>query len=291
MSESEVYQLIQVSAKKSCTLDPLPTSLLVRSLDELLPSITRIVNCSMTLGHFPTEGKAALVDSGLKKSDQNAPLSNLRPVSNLQFISKLTERAVYNQTQDHLVQSDLYPALQSAYRAGHSTETTLLKVHNDILINMDNQRVTLPVLFGLSSAFDTVDHEVLLRRLETTFGIRDTALQWFRSYLTDKSQSVSINGSLSEDFPPPHGVPQGSCLGPLLFTIYASKLFEILKRRLPDVHAYADDNQLYLSFKPGASVSELEAVTALQNCIIDIKTWMTTDKLELNDGKTEFIII
>ena len=72
---------------------------------------------------------------------------------------------------------------------------------------------------------------------------------------------------------------------------YASKLFEILKRHLPDVHVYADDNQLYLSFKPGSSVSELEAVTALQNCIIDIKTWMTTDKLKLNDGKTEFIII
>ena len=86
-------------------------------------------------------------------------------------------------------------------------------------------------------------------------------------------------------------MPQGSCLGPLLFTIYASKLFEILKRHLPDVHAYADDNQLYLSFESGSSVSELEAVTALQNCIIDIKTWMTTDKLKLNDGKTEFIII
>ena len=125
MSESEVYQLIQASAKKSCTLDPLPTSLSMSSLDELLPSFTRVVNCSMTLGHFPTEWKAALVDSRLKKSDQNASLSNLRPVSNLQFISKLTERVVYNQTQDHLVQSDLYPALQSAYRAGHSTEAPL----------------------------------------------------------------------------------------------------------------------------------------------------------------------
>ena len=153
---------------------------------------------------------------------------------------------------------------------------------------MDNQRVTLLVLLDLRSA---VDHEVLLRRLETTFGIRDTALQWFRSYLTDRSQRVSINGSFSEDFPLPHGVPQGSCLGTLLFTIYASKLFEILKHHLPDVHAYANDNQSYLSFKPGSSVGELEAVTALQNCIIDIKTWMTTDKLKLNDGKTEFIII
>ena len=163
---------------------------------------------------------------------------------------------MYNQTQDQLVQSDLYPAFQSAYRAGHSTETALLKVHNDILINMDNQRVTLLVLLDLSSAFDTVDHKVLLRCLETTFGIRDTALQGFRSYLTDRLQRVSINGRFSEYFPLLHGVPQGSCLGPLLFTIYANKLFEILKLHLPDVHAYADDNQLYLSFKPGSSVSE-----------------------------------
>ena len=131
---------------------------------------------------------------------------------------------MYYQTQEHLVRSELYPTLQSAYRAGHSRETTLLKVQNDILLNMDNQRVTLLVLLDLSSAFDTVDHEVLIRRLEITFGIADTALQWFRSYLAGRSQRVLLNGSFSEDFSLPHGVPQGSCLGPLLFTIYASKL-------------------------------------------------------------------
>ena len=93
---------------------------------------------------------------------------------------------MYYQTQDHLVRLELYPTLQSAYRAGHSTETALLKVHNDTLLNMDNQRVTLLVLLDLSSAFDTVDHEVLIRRLEITFGIADTALQWFRSYLAGR---------------------------------------------------------------------------------------------------------
>ena len=99
-----------------------------------------------------------------------------------------------------------------------------------------------------------------------------------------RSQPVLLNGSFSEEFSLPHGVPQGSCL---LFTIYASKPFEVVKRHLPEVHAYADDNQLYISFKPGSSASELEAVTALQDCILDIKTWMTADKLKLNDDKTE----
>ena len=147
------------------------------------------------------------------------------------------------------------------------------------------------VLLDLSSAFDTVDHQVLLRRLEVTFGISGSALHWFRSYLADRSQRVSVNGSYSEEFAIPYGVPQGSCLGPILFTIYSSKLFEVVKRHLPDIHAYADDTQLYISFKPDSSVGELEAVNALQNCIADIKTWMNVDKLKLNDNKSEFIII
>ena len=205
-----------------------------------------MVNCSWTLGYFPVAWKAALVDPRLKKPCQSASLSNL------QFISKLTERAVYYQTQEHLVRAELYPTLQSAYRAGHSTETALLKVHSDTLLNMDNQRVTLLVLLDLSSAFDTVDHEVLLRRLEITFGIADTALQLFRSYLAGRSQHELLNESFSEDFSLPHSVPQGSCLSSLLFTIYASKLFEVVKRHLQDVYAnynqhtytpHADENQ------------------------------------------------
>ena len=147
------------------------------------------------------------------------------------------------------------------------------------------------MLLDLSAAFDTVDHEVLLPRLEVTFGTADTALQWFRSYLAGRSQGVLLNGSFSGNFSVPHGVPQGSCLGPLLFLIYSSKLFEVVKRHLPDVHEYADGNQLYISFKPGSKASELEAVTALQDCILDIKTWMTADKLKLNDDKTELIVI
>ena len=201
------------------------------------------------------------------------------------------ERAVYNQTKEYLVRSELYPTLPSAYGAGHSTETALLKVHNDILLNMDHQRVTLLVLLDLSSAYDTVNHEVLLRRLEVTFGIADPALQWFRSSLAGRSQRVLPNGTLSENFSLPHGVPQRSCLGPLLFTIYSSKLFEAVKRHLPDVHAYADDNRLYISFNPGFSASELEAVTALQYYILEMKTWMTADKFMLINDKTELIVI
>ena len=193
LSTEEVKKLIQKSSKKSCTLDPMPTSLVVSVVDELLPSISLILNSSLSLGYFPEVWKAALVDPRLKKSGQAASLTNLRPVSNLQFISKLTERAVCDQTAEHISRSGLYPLLQSAYRAGHSTETALLKVQNDILLAMDRQHVTLLVLLDLSAAFDTVDHRVLLRRLEVTYGITGTALQWFRSYLTGRTQRVYIN--------------------------------------------------------------------------------------------------
>lgn len=166
-----------------------------------------------------------------------------------------------------------------------------MKIQNDILAAMDNQRVTLLVLLDLSAAFDTIDHQVLLNRLCVTYGITGTALKWFHSYLSNRKQRILINGSYSSDFDLPQGVPQGSCLGPLLFTLYASKLFDVVESHLPNVHAYADDTQLYISFKPDGSATETDAVDALQACIRDIRTWMVQDKLRLNDAKTEFLII
>jgi hypothetical protein len=153
--------------------------------------------------------------------------SNLRPISNLQFVSKLVERAVFDQMCDHMMRFDLYPLLQSAYRQGHSTETALLKVHNDLLMNMDRQQLTLVIFLDLSAAFNTVDSQILLSRIETTFGIKGAVLGWFTSYLSNRSQRIYVDGHLSDRSPLNFGVPQGSCLGPLLFTIYASKLFEV----------------------------------------------------------------
>ena len=185
----------------------------------------------------------------------------------------------------------LYPANQSSYRKNYSTETALLRVKNDILLNMNKQHVTLLVLLDLSAAFDTVDHNVLLSRLHSKFGISGTALEWFRSYLNGRSQRVMVQGNLSQSLNLDFGVPQGSCLGPLLFTIYASKLFDVIKVHLPTVHCYADDTQLYVSFSPNISTGQFEAVTAIQHCVDDIRNWMTNDKLLLNDDKTEFLMI
>ena len=116
-------------------------------------------------------------------------------MSNLSFVSKLIERAAFNQIHGHLVRNNLYPVAQSAYRRNHSTETALLKVMNDILLNMNKQHVTILVLLDLSAAFDTVDHSILLNGLSSKLGLNGTALAWFRSYLSGRSQRVSVRGT------------------------------------------------------------------------------------------------
>ena len=109
--------------------------------------------------------------------------------------------------------------------------------------------VTFVVVRPLSAAFGTVDHKILIERL-SSFGMIGTVLKWFSSYLTNRSQRIALGGSVSSSFPLPQGVAQGSFLGPLLFSIYASILFQVIEKHLPDIHAYADDAQLYLSFEP-----------------------------------------
>ena len=167
------------------------------------------------------------------------------------------------QLQHYLLSNDLFPISQSAYRPNHSTETALLKVTNDILLNMNDQRVTLLLLLDLSVAFDTVDHDTLLHGLQFTFGVNGKVLSWFLSYLSGRSQQIAINDTLSPEFELHCGVPQGSCLGPLLFTLYSRKLFEIIKHHFPTVHCYTNDTQVYISFCPNESLDQLNAAELL----------------------------
>ena len=176
------------------------------------------------------------------------------------------------------MENNLYPKNQSSYRKFHSTETALLRVKNDTLTSMNKQQVVLLVLLDLSSAFDTVDHTILLNRLNSTFGNMGSAHKWFKSYLTRRSQFVTVNEATSKTFYLQYWVPQGSCLRPLLFILYASRLFDILESHLPNSHMYADDTQLYLAFKPDDAMNQSTAVTAMQNAIDDIKKLPTNSE-------------
>ena len=146
-------------------------------------------------------------------------------------------------------------------------------------------------MLDLSAAFDTGDHGILLHRLQSKLGLQDEALLWFKSYLWRRTQQASVNRTLSDKFNLTCSVPQGYCLGLLLFTIYASSLFDIMKSHLPSVHIYADDTQLYISFNPVDYTSAADAVIAIENCIRDVRAWMRDDKLMPSDDKTEFLII
>ena len=185
----------------------------------------------------------------------------------------------------------LQPPWQSAYRAFRSTETAILKMRSDILMNMDDQKVPLLVMLDLSAAFDTIDHVILLETLQPGIGVGGTALKWFTSYLSHRTQQVQVKGTLSEKSKLTTGVPQGSCLGPVLFTIYAADLFKIIEKHLPAAHGYADDHQVYLSFKPQHSTNERDSVVAMENCVSDLRRWMISNMLMVNDSKTEFLIV
>ena len=212
---------------------------------------------------------------------------NYRPISNLPFLSKITEN-VLAQLLKHLHTNKLLYHLQSAYRSDHSTETALLKICNDILSALDNKNVALLSLLDLSAAFDTIDHSILMSRLRTCFGISGSVLSWSESYFSGRFQSVSVHGTLSTPSPLLYGVPQGSVLGPILFVLYTYPLFTIVNAHLLSHHSFSDDNQLYIT-GPESEISSL--VSSTQSCISQLKSWMTVNKLKFNEDKTEMILI
>jgi hypothetical protein len=288
-SISEIISIIKKSSKASCSLDPIPTSLLRNVLPSLAPAITEIVNSVLSSGEFPNDLKSAIVQPLLKKSSLDCEiLKNFRPVSNLSFLSKVIEKVIASRLLDHMTENDLMDPMQSAYRKGHSTETALLRVHNDIVSAVDKGHGVCLILLDLSAAFDTVDHTILLTFLEQHIGLEGPPLNIFKSYLSHRTQCVSIKGVLSELNELMYGVPQGSVLGPLAFCIYTLPLGAILKYYEIDYHIYADDTQLYCSF----DIHTInDVIGSVSTCISDIRSWMIRNKLKINDDKTEFLLI
>ena len=204
-------------------------------------------------------------------------------------MSKLLERVVSEQLLRHLNTFGLLDKFQSAYRPGHSCETAILRVLNDVLCSADCGDLVLLVMLDLSAAFDVIDHELLLLRLLNEVGISGVAHQWFGSYLMDRTQRVVVRQASSQVVPLVCGVPQGSVLGPLLFAIYTGQLGQIIERYGLCRKVFADDTELYKSFHPDDQ-SAAAAVQSVEECCAVIKTWMSSNRLKLNDEKTEAIL-
>ena len=165
-------------------------------------------------------------------------------ISNLPFLSKILEKVVLHKLLSHLQENNLSNPFQSAYRAGCSTETVLLRIVNDILSALDNDNISVLLLLDLSAAFDTLDHQILLSHLNSVFGIQSTALQWFHSYLSDRYQSISVSNSSSSPSQLMYSVSQGSVLGPILFVLYTTPLSNIIANHSVNHQLFADDTQL-----------------------------------------------
>ena len=289
MSQLIVKECNLNSAPKSYELDPIPSKLLIECLDSILPSLTDLFNSSLKSGIFPQCFKSALVTPILKKRclDHN-DLNNYRSVSNLCFIAKILKKLVLSQVSAYLNSHNLHNTCQSAYRPGHSTETALLKVVNDLFPSPNKGNISVLALLEYSSAFDTIDHPILVYRLHTDVGFTYTVLQWFSSYLTDHTHYVSLSNHCSA-FAPVHScVPQGSVLGPILFTMYIKPLSAIIDSHSIIHHSFADDLQLHMSAPPDR-ISEL--LHSIQSCISDVKAWASANMLKLNDNKTDLMLV
>ena len=290
----EIQSTVMSMHSKSCSLDVIPTWLLKKVLNSLLPILHFIVNSSLRESYVPPSLKQSIITPVLKKSNLNAnTYKSFRPVSNLSFISKLIEKCVYYQLVSYLNFHDLFGKFQSAYRIGHSCETALTRIHNDLLcgcctdLDQTSLQTSLLVLLDLSAAFDTLNHHQLLFVLKNDYGLCDNVLKWFYSYLSSQTFSVVAAGSKSSVHDMCIGVPQGSILGPVLFILFTKGLEDVVHAHNLQFYSYADDSVLVFNVHPHHQCSAQSQLLQLQNYLSDVNNWMSNHFLKLNVDKTE----
>jgi hypothetical protein len=219
--------------------------------------------------------------------DEGDP-SSYRPISNLNTIGKIIERVCLARLLPHVALTGNFSPLQSAYRKMHSTETALLKILDDLYRVVEKKNAAVLIGLDLSAAFDTVDHEILTERLDGTFGLTGMALKWLKSYLSSRTQYVKIGNEQSPISPVTVGVPQGSVLGPFLFSAYVSPISDIISSHGVQYHQYADDTQLYTAVKSG---SDIQSIQKLESCSCAVRDWFALNGMLLNPEKSEALLV
>ena len=283
VSETFVAQeLKKLKSNKSTGLHNIPARLLKDGADALAMPLAILINRSINEGSIPASWKHAIV-TPVHKSGSKADTSNYRPISFLSVFAKIQEKAVHEMVYSFLLKHKLLSSYQSGFRPLHSTTTSLIDITNTVLHNIDKGKLTGLAFLDLSKAFDTLDHELLLMKF-SDFGLNKSSVNWFKAYLTKRTQSVNINGVQSDTEPILYGVPRGSVLGPLLFIMYINDLPTVTK--YCKVHLYVDDTLLFFE---SSSVQTIEA--ALSEDLGHVVGWLNQNYLMLNHSKTKVMLM
>jgi hypothetical protein len=271
-----------LNERKAIGLDKIPNRLLKLSAAIIAPSLTSIYSKSIQTGIFPQGWKLAKVTPIFKKGDKTDP-GNYRPVSVIPVVSKVFEKIIYDQLFAYFNENNLLVQNQSGFRNLHSTVTALIEATSNWSLNIDKGMFNGIVFIDLQKAFDTIDHSILLTKLKY-YGIDDKTITWFNSYLSNRLQQCSANGSLSSPCEINLGIPQGSNLGPLLFLIYINDLPNCLSTSISRM--FADDTSISVASDSITDI-ELKLNTELES----LHKWLNVNRLSLNVTKTEFMIM
>ena len=277
--------------KSSCGWDGISVRLMKQIKGCILQPVSVIINQMLQTGIFPNDLKIAKVIPLFKKGDESL-FENYRPISLLPTVSKVFEKVIYIQLYEYFKQNNLFYDNQYGFRTGHSTEMAALELIDRLYQAMDNGTVPFCIYLDLSKAFDTLNHDILLEKL-CYYGIQNTELKLFKSYLSERQQFVDIEGTKSSTLSLSTGVPQGSILGPLLFIIYmndmsvASSLFKAI--------LYADDSTLCSTLCSFNSMYNMDEGTVTKSLHINmelskISDWLKLNKLSLNASKSKYMV-